>query len=259
MPEIRNPYQQGMVALWGLIGLFSIPVIIALPMVAFGKWGSVILIPVSSPFLLFCLVQGVVWLMGQTQVKQIQDFLASDRPLLRWTYTQAEWEAIKSGQWEETKGDWKLALGCLTSIFGLVGLLVGILGMASGEINPFVSTGVGVILGGLIGGVVAGGNYLAARREYLQSDPCQVVLAPTEFFYNGQYFRADGDDSRIERVEYKRGNPSQLILGTYYHPWWMRAREEGEWVIIVPRRVEEQVEAVMQSIRVSQEDADDDG
>jgi hypothetical protein len=258
MPKIRNPYQRAMYVMWGLIGLFLILVVVTTVMVMLDIWNSAILIVISILFSLFCLVQFIVWLAGQIQVKRIENFLGSTRPLLRWTYTPEEWQAIKDEEWQEEKGDWKVQLGCLTFLFGLVGLLVGLMGVVEGEeINPFVSTAIGIAFGGSIGAAVAGGNYLAAQNEYLHSDsPSEVVLAPTEIFCNGQYFKANGDYSHIESVKFIPGSPSTLLIETYYYPWWLRDREEGVWAIVVPQRLHREVEAILPFIEVSNPDFD---
>jgi hypothetical protein len=76
---------------------------------------------------LWILVLVITWLMGLRQMSLVRRFLASDRPLVRWTYTFPEWEALKEARKEETQGDWKLALGGLTVIMALAGGLTGAL------------------------------------------------------------------------------------------------------------------------------------
>jgi hypothetical protein len=247
-PVIRNPYQSAQYVLWGLVGLFAIPVVIGVVMVMRGTWPGSVLILISMPFLLFCGIGVITWGMGQIVIRQIEAFLASDRPLLRWTYTPAEWQEIQDRRWAEDKEDWKLQLGGLTFIFGLVGLLVGLMGMGNG-LNPFVTTPIGLAFGLSVGVVVAGGSHLAARQAYLGDEPCQVVLAVGEFFYGGQYFRASGDRKRIESVEFKRGHPSELVLNTY--SWNIRSSTEDEWDISVPPRLTDQVEAILPSLQAA--------
>ena len=142
-PVIGNPYQSAQYVLWGLVGLFAFPVILGVVMVMRGIWSGGALILISMPFLLFCGIEVITWSMGQIVIRQIEAFLASDRPLLRWTYTSAEWQEIQERQWAEDKEDWKLQLGGLTFIFGLVGLLVGLMGMGN-SLNPFVTTPIGL-------------------------------------------------------------------------------------------------------------------
>jgi hypothetical protein len=71
------------------------------------------------------LVAAVVWAMGQMAIGRIADFLASDRSLLRWTYSEEEWGEMRAASWREAQSEWKVQFGCLTALFGSVGLLVG--------------------------------------------------------------------------------------------------------------------------------------
>ncbi|HUX76593.1 MAG TPA: hypothetical protein VMY40_08155 [Anaerolineae bacterium] len=92
--RIPNPYQDGFPALLGLVALTLILAVSGGIMVALGKWEAGLMVPVSIPFVLFGLLLLIVWLLGELQRRRIVAFLASDRPLVRWTYTSAEWREI---------------------------------------------------------------------------------------------------------------------------------------------------------------------
>jgi len=261
---IPNPYREGFPALLGLVALTLILAAAAGLMVALGKWDAGLMVPVSIPFVMFGLLLLVTWLLGELQRRRIVAFLASDRPLVRWTFTSAEWREIVDVKWEDEKGDWKTMWGCLTGLFGLVGLLVG-LAIAAGETSfsppildavvetvsgGLIGMALGAIVGAAIGLAVAGGNYLALRTMHDRSVPGQVALAPTEFYANGEYFRANG--GVIQGVDFQRGNPATLMISTYY--WRFRRPPEEEWVIVVPRRMVEQVQDIIPQIVVSEPD-----
>jgi len=260
-PRIPHPYQQGLPALVGVVALTFIVVLVSAIMAALGVWESGVVVLLSMPLALFGLILLIVWLKGLTQVRQAASFLASDRPLIRWTYTPAEWQEIKEAKWQEEKGDWRVQWGCLTAILGLAGLLAGLF-IAADDVSSSLFTleaaielatgalggaAIGAIAGGVIGAIVAGGNYLGARNDYRQPTPGHVALAPKEFYANDGYFKANGN--AITRVELTRGKPAILTIVTYTSR--VRGPREEEWEIIVPRRLVDEVEAIVPQIVVS--------
>ena len=265
---IPNPYREGFPALLGLVALTLILTAAGGLMVVLGKWDAGLMVPVSIPFVLFGLLLLVTWLLGELQRRRIVAFLASDRPLVRWTYTSAEWREIMDVKWEDEKGDWKTMGGCLTGLFALVGLLVG-LAIAAGEtsLSPpsldavvevvsggLIGLALGIIVGAAIGLAVAGGNYFALRTMHGRSVPGQVALAPTEFYANGEYFGTNS--GVIQGVDFQPGTPAILTITTY--TWRFRRPPEDEWVIIVPRRMVEQVQEVIPQIVVSEPDREEE-
>jgi heme A synthase len=265
--RIPNPYRDGFPALLGLVALTLILAVSGGIMVALGKWEASLMVPVSIPFVLFGLLLLIVWLLGELQRRRIVAFLASDRPLVRWTYTSAEWREIMDVKWEDEKGDWRIMWGCLTGLFGLVGLLVG-LALAAGETSfsppildaiieivpgGLIGMALGALVGAAIGLAVAGGNYLALRRMHGRSAPGQVALGATEFYANGEYFRANGDI--IRGVDFQRGTSAILTISTYMIRF--RRPSEEEWVIVVPRRMVELVQEVIPQIVGSGPDSEE--
>ena len=265
-PRIPHPYQQGLPALVGVVALTFIVVLVSAIMAALGMWESGVVALSSMPLALFGLILLIVWLKGLAQVRQIEAFLASDRPLIRWTYTPAEWQEIKEVKWQEEKEDWKVQWGCLTALFGLAGLLAGLF-IATDDISSSLFTleaaielaigglggaAIGALAGGAIGAVVAGGNHLAARRAYRRLTSDHVALGAKEFYANAGYFTANGN--AITHVELTRGNPTILTIVTYTSR--VRGPREEEWEIVVPRRLVSEVEAVVPQIVVSGPESD---
>ena len=126
--KIRNPNQQSLVALGVMTGLLLWPVLALLGIVVGGYAEIFLIIPtivLAGLLILFAIAWAVSWLAGKRRIRQIRAFLTSTRPLLRWTYTPEEWRELKEAGWQDTKGDWMTQLGCLTFLFGLIGLLIG--------------------------------------------------------------------------------------------------------------------------------------
>ena len=154
---------------------------------------------ISGVFALFwLLIMIITWIMGLWQMRQVTQFLASDRPLLRWTYTLPEWEAIKQARQQE---DARQLENCLwlpdTSSLPLTGLLTGLLiGLDEGTVEGILGALAGTVIGGGIGAalgmVVGGGNALAAWRAYREAQPEQVALGASEIYANESYFKSNG-------------------------------------------------------------------
>ncbi|MBN1316420.1 MAG: hypothetical protein JXA42_13175 [Anaerolineales bacterium] len=196
-------------------------------------------------FLLFLLALVIAWLSGMVQASRIEQFLASDRPVIRWQYTPQEWHEIKEGVWREDRTDWRIQWGCLTFLFGLIGLLVGVLVGAEEGLLEAVSGGlVGAVLGSATGGVIGGavgiGNYLATKYAYQRNQPGEVALAPDEFYVNDSYFKVGPKDANC-RVELQTGSPSILKIGAQIYKPLLFREWDLEWSVVVPDRMLEQL------------------
>jgi hypothetical protein len=257
-PSFRNPYQRALVVLAGLTGLFLLSGLLALGLAAQNPEGQLeALAPISLGLAAFFGLSWLIsWFWGKVQVRRSKSFLASNRPLVRWVYTYEEWREIKEIVWQDEQNDWRIQLGCLTFLFGLVGLLVGMALRAEEGFTEAVASGLvgavwGIMAGGAIGAMVAGGNYLAARLEYLQPGPDQVALAPNEIYANGDYFRGDGYSSYIRRVELHPGSPTVLHIEMRV-PYRRRTSNVEEWFVAVPGRVVEAVETTIPSLAATE-------
>jgi len=250
--NIRNPHHAGLIALIGPIALFFLPTLLALGLIVSGNWDNLLIIPAmigAGLFAIFCLTWLVSWLLGRRQITQIRAFLNSDRPVLRWSYTPEEWRQLKEVTWQEEKSDWQLQLGCLTAIFGLVGLLVGAMigfeeGLTELFLNGFGGAGIGVMVGIAIGMAVASSNYVASRWSYHRVEPGLVALAPHEIYANDVYFHGDGDSAYIQQATLTQDNPPQLLIELRVPPK-PRAPLDEEWYITVPPRLVAAVEAIL--------------
>ena len=116
----------------------------------------------SDPGVGYRIVATLVATEGHCNAGHMVAFLASARPLVRWTYAADEWAAIQALRRQESAGDARLQLGYMTAIFALVGLLVGLMsggkeGWGEAIGGGAAGLGLGAAAGALIGGVVAGG------------------------------------------------------------------------------------------------------
>ena len=249
--SLPHPYQRALIPLTGLAG-FALLASLALAIFKLRGlfWISFVF------FVVFGLLDLTVWLLGQLQVRRARAFLASDRPLVHWTYSAAEWQQWKESIWQEESADWKVQWGCLTILLALAGALTGgMLGIEEGilqlGLDAFLGFGLGALIGALIGGIVAGGNHWAARLAYQNPKPGQVALGPNEIYVNGDYFRGDGVHRYIRGATIRRGQPTTLELQLLFPPRPRRDPEEI-WSFPVPTNFLEKVEKTLASICDSQ-------
>lgn len=251
--NIKNPNQLAMIALTGPLALFFLVTLLALGFVLGGYNTPVLKVIMyvgGGLFAIFGLSWISLWVSGLWQMQKGRAFLDSDRPLLRWTYNPEEWREIKEAMWQDEKSDWQIQLGCLTVLFGLIGLLVGAMigadeGLAEAITGGIGGAGLGVLIGGVIGAAVAGGNHLASRRAYYgRPQPGMVALAPQEIYANNAYFKGNGVSRYIYQIALEKETPPLLRIEMRVPPR-PRAPTEEEWLIMVPPRLVEAVEQVI--------------
>jgi hypothetical protein len=246
----RNPNGRALISLAGPTLLFVCAVLAtgALWLILSLTWLLVVALICAGMLAVFLLSMLISWIGGMVKVRRIRDFLASDRPLVRWTYTPPEWRAIREAEWQEEKSDWQIQLGCLSALLGLAGLLAGaLIGLDEGLLEAVAGGLLGGILGaavgGAIGGAIAGSNYLAGRWEYAQHQPGQVALAQDEIYANGDYFRGNGRSSAVQHAEMLPGSPPTLRIEILAPPRPRMSREQ-EWQVPVPARLRDDVERI---------------
>lgn len=254
-PPTIDPYRRGLLAPLGLTLLALLATLATGGLFALGLLNGVFFAIAVSFLLLFGVMALSVWLWGSAQQRRAAAFLASDRPLVRWTYTPREWERLQAAAWEEEGGDWKVQLGCLTVLLAITGALTGLLiGLDEGLLPALVGSGLGLAAGGLLGGVigmvVAGGNHLGARLAQAQTTPGIVALAPNEVYALGNYFRGDGRSSYVRRVTLYRDAPLRLHLEIQLPPR-VRGPVEEAWMLPVPAPMLETVEASLPQLTPS--------
>ncbi len=196
------------------------------------------------------------WLLGVRQQHRSAAFLTSERSLVRWVYSASEWQQIKENAWQETGGDWKIQWGCLTILLGLAGSLTGgMLGIEDGilqiGLKALLGFGVGALFGGLIGGVVAGGNYWAARLAYRDPHAGEVALGPHEIYVNGDYFKGDGVNGYIQGAEIQRARWTTLEFQLMFPPRVRRDPEET-WSILIPASLIEKIQEILPELMPDQ-------
>jgi hypothetical protein len=257
--NIPNPFWLGLWPLLGITALTLAGFLLVGGLVAVGTVPGGALLLAGLPMALFggISILGVLW--GEHQVRQIRNFLGSERPQVRWTYTVEEWAALRETRWQEAQEGRLLPMGCLAFLLGVAGLFVGGgLGARNASFSVYhgetlLEIGVGGIagavagslVGGLIGSVVALGNWQAARQGYRQTQPGEVALSRREIYALGQYVKMDGDSTALKQVDWERGHPTWLLLTLIT---WRPRRAEETWEIVVPDRVLAEVEAVVQQM-----------
>lgn len=250
--KIKHPHRD---AFPTLIILTALSVIVTL-LGGILAWLRILSIPavpyIAGSFGLFCgVILVIVWLLGLNQMRRTAAFLASDRVLVRWTYTPEEWDTIRCQRQETTRGDWKLALGCLTVIFAITGALTGVLIGLDDDLGTVLLDGaLGLFVGGLIGGIlglaVGGGNALGAWLAYRDLHPEQIALGASEIFANDQYFRSHAPYRYILKA-YWDSEDTAFLLYDLWNPK-PRGGSEETWSIYVPSRMHAAVEAVLSQI-----------
>jgi len=248
-PPTNDPYRRGLTAPLWLTLLALLATLAAWGLSAAGLIGSVFPILGVSFFALFGILTLAVWVWGHTQMHRAAAFLASDRPLVRWTYSPSEWERIKETAWTEEGGDWKIQLGCLTVLFAITGLITGILIGADEGVGEAIVGGVlglvgGGVFGAIIGAAVAGGNHLGALRTRKQAQPGEVALGRDEVYALGNYFKGNGKSSYVRRVTLHRDAPTRLHVEIQL-PARVRGPVEEAWMLPVPPQMIEAVEEVL--------------
>jgi hypothetical protein len=247
--KITNPALPGLLPVLGLVILALLGFLAILALVLLGRAEAGALLLAGLPLGLFVIILAVGWLLGERQARQMRAFWASDRPQVRWVYTETEWATLRDS--------WRLPTGCLATLLGAAGLLAGalvaennslgwgletLLEMAGGALLGGLA---GALAGGTLGAVVALGNWLAARRDYRQAAPGAVALSRDELYALDQYSRLDGESAWLEGVEWEGSHPARLILtlGT------TRPRQRTElWELVVPDRMRPAVEAWLQQM-----------
>jgi hypothetical protein len=256
---ISNPYLPGLRPMLGItaLGLLGFLLTAGLAVAGIVPMGALML--AGLPAALFGVISILVALAGERQVRQIRDFLDSDRPQVRWTYTLEEWDALRESAWQEANQERFLPLGGLAFLLGLAGLLAGgAIGADDARYSldwweKLLEIGVAGLLGALagaaigaaLGAIVTLGNWQTARQAYRQTQPGAVALSAQEIYALGQY--ANLTDT-LQKVTWETAPPARLLI-TFTR--WQTRRSAETWEILVPERVRAQVAAVTQKMKVS--------
>jgi hypothetical protein len=252
-PHPRNPHLRAVLT-FGILGGAALVAAVLFYGLGLLGIGSPALVVIGWIFFGFSvLVILAAWLTGGLRVQRGRAFMESERPVVRWTYSQLEWREMRAAAWQAESQDWKVTWGCLGGLFALIGLLTGMMvGLEEGiwEVVKYGGLGllVGVGVGALLGGLVAGGNQLGAWLDYRNTDPGRVALAPGEIYTCGDYFKSDGGAAQILEASLKGGSPALLKLRLHFPPR-VRLPDEEEWEIQIPRRCLAEVEALLEKIK----------
>lgn len=254
---IRHPHQRAMITLAGFVGLALLVTLATWGLSAAGTIDSAIVWIGMIFFAFFGLLLVIIWILGIRQMRRAKAFLESERVLVSWTYSTAEWQQLKETLWQEEKGDWKVQFGCLAFLLGLAGLLTGImLGWQDGLLAVLTQGLVGLMVGGLAGStlgvLVAGSNYWSARRAHGNPEPGLVALGVNEIYASDDYFKGDGMNSYIREAKLVRDKTVTLVLELVFPPR-PRMPSEEQWSILVPSQWVERVEEVLPVLVTFQE------
>lgn len=211
----------------------------------------VILYVAGAMGLFFGMVLVIIWLLGLNQMRRIAAFLGSDRVLVHWTYTPEEWADLRQRRYDATRGDWKVALGCLTVLFAITGGLTGVLiGLDESLVAAAVTGALGLLFGGVAGGLlglaVSGGNVLGAWLAARDPRPEQVALGASEVFANDQYFRSHPPGRYVRQVSWDPEDANTLLCDIWNPK--IRGESDETWSIVVPSRMHLAVDAVLPHI-----------
>jgi hypothetical protein len=199
----------------------------------------------------------IIWAAGRANVRQATAFLASDRPLVRWVYTPAEWQDVCTYHYEQLRKD-EVPLGCMPAIFGVTGLLTGLLiGADSGLAEALSGAVIGLLIGAGFGGALALPvrllNRRAAERLRHAEIPATVALGVHELFYERYYF--DARYHTLSSIKLARSGKPRLLISRHAHRASLARQFPSE--ILVPPRMLPAVQEALPRIKRSGAQGDD--
>lgn len=261
--QLRHPHRRGLITI-GVLDGFGFLAALAIGGLSFAGQVEAWVFWISGVFVaLFSLILLSIWVNGLLQRRGARKFIESERVLVRWTYSQADWRQLNESLWQEEKDDWKVQFGCLAFLLALAGMLTGIMiGWEEGGLEAVANGMVGLIAGGLIGGalgvLVAGGNYLGAWQAHRWSEPGLVSLGADEVYASDRYFKGDGANRYIREAKLHRGPVTTLELQLVFPPR-PRMPTEEQWTIPVPVLWVDRVEEVLHALVKHRKPQDEDG
>jgi hypothetical protein len=194
-----------------------------------------------------------MWGWGELRRKAIINFWNSDRPLVRWRYTNEEWYEVKTERRKRDLEGIEMAPGCMAFLFGLIGLIAGfMIGIEEME-NPIGTGLIGLLIGGGVGGVLGGlsylGNKLSANWAYNKEERAVVALGEKEVLYGRQYFKYNGITRYFDQLTLEDGDLSQLVVKMEDYAWSKSSSKET-WSIPVPSRMIDEVQAAIPKVQL---------
>jgi hypothetical protein len=191
----------------------------------------------------------LMWGLGMVKLWQIHDFLRSDRPLIRWRYTPTEWQNIQAERLCESFPGIALPLGCMTTIFGVVGLAVGgMVGIEDGVneavVGAFIGVGIGASIGVVLGSSIALGSHLSKQWVYRYDRSDGVVLGTQEILSGRSYFKGNGRTRYLIHVDIQKDN---LVIDMENPK--IRGESEETWYIPIPHRLTKHVTTMLPKIK----------
>jgi len=252
--RIKAPYSA---ALTTVKGLMILPLLLiaggaGLQMAGIFSWNMVAYIMGGIAFGILFLTWIILIIRRSVIASRMENFLSSSRVLVQWSYSPEQWKQMRESVRQEAKGDWRIQMGCLTVLFGIVGLLTGVMigadeGFTEAVIGGLIGLLAGLAPGAVIGTVVSRINIIISRGSYADNIPAHVALGHQEILFNDEYFRGNSISRYIQNAQFGKGEQaSELIISI----WWPQPRTdpEKEWTIPVPDYMREEVESVLNRI-----------
>jgi hypothetical protein len=248
LPPLPHPYREALVAVGPLAVLLALP--------GTAGWIAILAGAPDGPLPLLLLIAGllgavlalvciIVWLLGCVAMRGARRFWESGRPLVRWVYSEAEWRPIATARWESQRGDWLLQWTGMTVIFGLVGVLTGLLIGADDNAalgGSLLGLLIGAALGAIMGAAVAGGSRWAAWSASRRKGPVAVALGYSELYDGNDYFRGDGVRRYVREAVWAAENAAHLEIHVYRPK--VRGDPNEQWTVMVPPRLRDNVDAI---------------
>ncbi len=186
-------------------------------------------------------------------------FVKSKRPLLRWTYSQADWQRYKREQWDDQLEQVSFFPGQLIFIFAFFGMFIGMLvGVEQREqeavlVLLIIGTCIGLAMGALFGGIILVSKYFEAWWNYHRAKRAMVVIGDCEILYGPNYFKSTGMSLYIHSVTLTEEPEPILTLVTHKRvgstPSSIRKKV---WTIPVPSHLVEEVRLVIAQMKLGE-------
>jgi hypothetical protein len=186
-------------------------------------------------------------------------FVKSKRPLLRWTYSQADWQRYKREQWDDQLEQVSFFPGQLIFMFAFLGMFIGMLiGVEQREqeavlVLLIIGTCIGLAMGALFGGIILVSKYFEAWWNYHRAKRAMVVIGDCEILYGPNYFKSTGMSLYIHSVTLTEEPEPILTLVTHKRvsstPPSIRKKI---WTIPVPSHLVEEVRLVIAQMKLGE-------
>jgi len=106
--HLRNPHQRALITMAGLVSLSLLVTLATWGLSMAGLVEHTLIWIGMAFFTLLALALITVWVLGALQTRRARAFLESERPLVRWTYSEEELRQLKETLWKDEKDELKV-------------------------------------------------------------------------------------------------------------------------------------------------------